>query len=311
MRTSIETPSTDPHLVADEARSALDAASGTDEPNLFNAVTAVDRTLDAEEIPELTDALAAFHDAGYSVGFVVYDLVTQKGLGYNADEQFFSASTVKAPYVAYAVQDMVDGDRAALDEEIVEDIILDGTGVMASDGTDRYDLQTVLGNTVVHSDNTGYALLRERFDEDSFVAWCAAADVDASGWEGEWYPYYTPRDLAKLWLNIGAYVADDAGESAWLADALGATDRSFLREALEERRRVLSKPGYEIGTQWFDIAALNDAGLVLTDNGAYVVSIMSNADYDDEYFTDYEPLIVNLACALDATHDRLLTEEAA
>ena len=140
--------------------------------------------------------IAAYHDAGYEVGFVIYDLTTHaRGVwDYNADQWFFSASTVKAPFVAFASQDMVDGGRASLDEEVVEDVILlDGTGIMSSDDIDRYDLQTVMANTIVHSDNTGYGLLRERFDQNDFQAWCAAADVDAAAWQGRWYPYYAAR----------------------------------------------------------------------------------------------------------------------
>lgn len=298
----------DPRVVADDARSALDAASGTDEVNRFNASTGIARTLGAEEIPEIQTAITAFHDEGCSVGFVVYDLATGEGLGYNADEQFFSASTVKAPFVAFAAQDMVDSGQASFDEEVYEDIILEGTGVMSTDATDLYDLRTVMNNTIVYSDNTGYGLLRERFDQGGFEAWCAAADVDAAAWNDEWYPYCTPRDLAKLWLNIGAYVAGGEGSAPWFADLLTQTSSSFLREALGGGHRVLSKPGYEIDTAWYDMGALNDAGLVLTDTDAYVIAIMSDADYDDEYFTDNEHLIVDLAAALSATHDRMLLE---
>ncbi|QOS70043.1 serine hydrolase [Eggerthella guodeyinii] len=301
----------DPRVVAEDARTALDAASGTEDVNLFSSVTGIARTLASDEIADVESAIAAFHDAGFNVGFVMYDLTTREGVGYNADQQFFSASTVKAPFVAFAAQDMVDGGKASFDDEVVEDVILDGTGVMASDDIDRYDLQTVMSNTIVHSDNTGYGLLRERFDQGDFEAWCAAADVDAAAWQGEWYPSYTPRDLAKLWLNIGAYVAEGEGNAAWLSDVLQQTDLSFLREALGDRHRVLSKPGYEIDTLWYDMGALNDAGLVIADTDAYVLVIMSDADYDDEYFTDNEHLIVDLASALGATHDRLLFEGGA
>lgn len=301
----------DPRAVAEDARTALDAASGTEDINLFSSVTGIVRTLASDEAAEVEQAIAAFHDAGFDVGFVMYDLATSEGVGYNADEQFFSASTVKAPFAAFAAQDMVDGGKASFDEEVVEDIILDGTGVMSSDNIDRYDLQTVMSNTIVHSDNTGYGLLRERFDQGDFEAWCAAADVDASVWQGEWYPYITPRDLAKMWLNIGAYVAEGEGNAAWLSDALLQTDRSFLREALGDRHRVLSKPGYEIDTPWYDMGALNDAGLVIADTDAYVLVIMSDADYDDEYYTDNEHLIVDLATALGAMHDRLMFEGGA
>lgn len=302
------TEASDPQVVAKNARTALDAASGTDDVNLFSSSTGIARPVAEDEIPELKSAIAAFHDAGYDVGFVMYDLPTGKGMAYNADEQFFSASTVKAPFVAFAAQGMVDSGQASFDEEVVEDVILDGTGIMAADGVDRYDLQTVMSNTIVHSDNTGYGLLRERFDQGDFEAWCAAADVDAASWDGEWYPYYSPRDLAKLWLNIGAYLAEGEGSSAWYANLLRQTDSSFLSEALGDHHQVLSKPGYEIDAPCYDMGALNDAGLVLLDADAYVVAIMSDADYDDEYYTDNEHLIVDLASALGAMHDRMMLE---
>jgi len=103
-------------------------------------------------------------------------------------------------------------------------------------------------------------------------------------------------------------VAEGQGNAPWLADVLQQTELSFLRTALGEGRRVLSKPGYEIDTPWYDMGALNDAGLVVTDTDVYVIAIMSDADYDDEYFTDNEHLIVDLASALGAAHDRLLFE---
>ena len=296
----------DPQAIADVARSALDAASATDAVNVFDATTGIERALNAGEAPELERAIEAFHEAGCNVGFVVYDLVAQRGVGYNAGMAFFSASTVKAPFVAYAVQDEVDAGLASFEDVVEEDVVVDGTGVMAFDDAVAYSLEEVLSNAIVHSDNTGYALLRERFDDGGFEAWCGAAGVDAGVWEGEWYPYCTPLDLAKLWLSIGSYVAGGQGSAAWLADVLVQTESSFLREALGDGAPVLSKPGFEIDTPWYDIGALNDAGVVLYEKGAYVVSIMSDADFDSDYFTDNEHLIVDLAAALGGTHDAVL-----
>lgn len=304
-------PTPDPYEVAAAARSALDAASGTDQMNMFYAETGVQRTLDSSESSAVDAAIAAFHEAGSEVGFVVYDLETQRGLGYNADASFFSASTVKAPFVAYVVQDLIDKGQASFDDEVVEDIVEEGTGIMAADDTDTYSLGTVLENTIVHSDNTGYALLRERFDQGGFEAWCAAAGVDAGAWGGEWYPYCSARDLAKLWLNTGAYISQGQESATWCKDLLLQTNSSFLREALGADHTVLSKPGYEIDTPWYDnIGALNDAGVVFSGTHAYVIAIMSDADYDDEYFTDNQHLIVDLAAALGAAHDQLLVEPA-
>lgn len=278
----------------------------TDLVSVFDAATGAARELGNKEAPEVVQAVDAFHEAGYEVGFVVYDFSAQRGMSYNADEAFFCASTMKAPFVAYAVQDEIDLGLASFEDMVIEDVAVEGTGVMAFDDKEEYRLEDVLANAIVHSDNTGYALLRERFSYGSFESWCAAAGVDAWAWEGEWYPYCTPLDLAKLWLNVGSYVAAGQGHASWCAGLLSQTDSSFLRAALGARGTVLSKPGFEIRTPQTGAGALNDAGVVLAGDGPYVVAIMSDADYDSDYFTDNERLIVDLAAALGAARDKVL-----
>ena len=46
--------------------------------------TGIARTLSSDEISDVEGAIAAYHDAGYEVGFVMYDLTTHEGVGYNA-----------------------------------------------------------------------------------------------------------------------------------------------------------------------------------------------------------------------------------
>ena len=106
-------------------------------------MTGISRTLEPDEAPAVFQALEAYAAAGYDVGFVVYDLATQRGVSYNADQGFFSASTVKAPFAAYVVQSEVDGGGASLDDEMFEDLVMEGTGVMAFDDTSVYALRDV------------------------------------------------------------------------------------------------------------------------------------------------------------------------
>ena len=263
------------------APAVLDGASGTADVNLFDA-SGAQRAVDPSEVPAVAAALEAFRSAGCNAGFVVYDFASQRGLGCNADAAFSSASTIKAPFVTYVAQALVDEGGAALD-----------------------DLATVLTDTIVYSDNTGYALLRNRYSE-GFEAWAAAAGVDAAAWGGEWYPSYTPRELAKLWLGVGGYLRSGGGQASFCEGLLAQTGTSFIREVLGSDHQVLSKAGYEIDTPLYDMGALNDAGIVRSAAGDYLVAVMSDADYDDAYFTDNEPLILNLIAALDEAHDRLL-----
>ena len=286
------------------ARTALDTSASDTGINIFDAY-GDRRNVDSAEAPEVAAAAEAFSEAGFSVGFVVYDFTTERGLDYNADSNFFSASTIKAPYVAYLAQAVIDAGQAALTDEIEEVIIEEGTGVMAFDDVATYDLQTALYNTVVYSDNTGYALLRNKYDSE-FESWVAQAGVDTSSWIGEWYPYLTPRDLAKLWLDVGGYLKSEEGMSALCGEWFAKTETSFIRKALGPARVVLAKPGYEIDTPWYDMGALNDAGIVQEPLGDYLLVVMSDADYDDEFYTEAEPLITDLIAALDAARIRLL-----
>ena len=123
---------------------------------------------------------------------------------------------------------------------------------MSSDDIDRYDLQTVMANTIVHSDNTGYGLLRERFDQNDFQVG-ALRRRGRRRLAGRMVSLLHAARLGEDVADVGAYVAEGQGNAPWLADVLQQTELSFLRTALGEGRRVLSKPGYEIdtpGTTW-------------------------------------------------------------
>lgn len=278
----------------------LDFASGKHAFNLFNGLGEA-RSIGVEELPGVASAVDAFELRGYDVGFVVYDLSSGSGIGYNADLSVFSASTVKAPFVCYVMESLVDGGLVDSSMELYQDTTIPGTGIMADDGVDSYDLNAVVYNTVVYSDNTGYALLQEYLGGSGFESWVRATGVDAAGWAGTWYPYYSPRDLAKMWLSIGGYLESGSASSQFAEDLFSRSGESFIRQALDERHEVYSKPGFEIdvASDGVSMSCLSDAGFVRSDGRCYLLSVMSNADYDDETYTENAPLLIDLVCALD------------
>ncbi len=177
---------------------------------------------------------------------------------------------------------------------------------MAADDKSQYTLTEVIENTLAHSDNTGYALLREHCNDGGiFENWCAMQGVDATAWEGMWYPYCTTRELAKLWLGAGSYLLSDAEHASWMDGLLRSTDLSFFRNSITGVRKVLSKPGYECEPM-LDMSALAEGGTIVGDDGTYVLAIMSDAPYDDEYLTENQELIENLAAALANARTSLL-----
>ena len=297
--------------VAKTAQSTLDATSGVYELSMFDAATDEVTLLsdDNAGVQSVVDAVNAFADKGYDVGFVVYDVQSQKGLDYNADEAFFSASTIKAPFSTALCQAIDEQSTAdiSFDDMLFEDTIVAGTGIMATDDQDEYPVSEVVENSIVHSDNTGYALLREHCNNDNlFENWCAVQGVNAVDWEGLWYPNYTPRDLAKLWLGVGTYLLSDNEHASWLKGLLQNTDLSFLRDGISDAETIWAKPGFEWDQWGTGMDSMNEGGTVVDSNGAYIVAIMSTAPFDDELLTENQELIENLAGALAQARGALL-----
>lgn len=286
----------------EQAAAALASVPGSYGYSAFSA-SGDPSALTGSDIPEVDAAVSDFLDQGYEVSFVMYDLASGQGISRNADAEYFSASTVKAPFVTFLADSVIDEGAAQLDDTVVEDTTVAGTGVMMLDDVTEYDLATVVENTIVHSDNTGYTLLRENYS-DGFGDWAAAQAPAAAGWEGETYPFYSARTLGQLWVGIDGYVSAGEGNAAWVADLLSRSSNSFIREALGDTCQVISKPGFsmDLGVSGVDTCALHDAGIVSSGSGDYLLVIMSNCPYDDVAYTQCAELVVNLATALAAVH---------
>ena len=85
----------------------------------FDALSQSHQTLEGEAAEAVQAAIEGFNALGSDVGFVLYDLSSQQGISYNVDQSFFAASTIKAPFVSYAMEAVARGE-ASLDEEIIE-----------------------------------------------------------------------------------------------------------------------------------------------------------------------------------------------
>lgn len=139
---------------------------------------------------DFAEAVGAIEDAGYEVSVVVYCPDTESGFTYNADQQYYSASTIKAPFVAALYQTQVDSGKLSLDD-------VDGTVEQA----------------IVNSDNVCYRKLRDSYS-DCFSPWLKSNGVDLGKYDsyqqmGTWY-YLTlnPRQLAQMWVGIYGYLSE-------------------------------------------------------------------------------------------------------
>ncbi|WP_180326467.1 serine hydrolase [Raoultibacter phocaeensis] len=293
-----------PHLALDAAD--LDIVPSGREITAFSVLTGTSEPLAEEHAAVLQRAISAFGDSGYHTGFVVLDLTTGRGVSYNADENFFSASTVKAPFATFLWQELIETGEADLGSTLVKDDVRGGTGIMAlEEDKDEYTLEEVVANTIMYSDNTGYAMLRNHYDGDSWDAWTAGAGVPEAESEAGWYYNYCARDLAKYWIAIDAYLETNTEGAQSIEKLFGSTEISFIRQALGSECEVRAKAGFEssfVGSA----AALNDAGIVESPTGDYLVAVMSDADYSHPEATENATLIIDLIKALGTVHDEAL-----
>lgn len=228
---------------------------------------------ESEAYANLAAAVDDFEAQGYRVGFVVFDVGTGNSVEYNADEPFYSASTLKGPYVV----SLYVGAEAS------------GSYLGASD---------TVRDCLVHSDNNAYESLRRTFGEDSYQAWLREAGLPEDEIQRiylRWYCDVTPDELASMWLHAYDYLSAGSPDAVQLQGFLDNTEHSCIHAVTEGTYDAWCKPGwYPAG----DSSATNDAGIVLSDTGDYVLVVMSDAP------SDFEAL-VPVVDALNMAHGQL------
>lgn len=156
----------------------------------------------------LSNALSYYDNNGYEASYLIMDLGTGRGIAGNVDVPIYGASSFKGPYCAYVVN-----------KEFPNDIDRASSSRL-----------TQVENTIVWSDNSSYGKLRRTYGNDGMEAWLAEAGVDTALVNDTYFPTYTARQSALMWLKIYEYLTTaDTSAAQWLSDTFGKTEVSFLR----------------------------------------------------------------------------------
>lgn len=240
-------------------------------------VTAPDAFLSTEQLADVEACISDLEARGATVCVSLTDLTTRRGLWLNVDEVMYPASSIKAVYCIYLFE--THGGSGG-QPDMVERVLVD------SDNEAYYDLPLIFG----------------------FYPWASwlqshGAPVTASGASGYSYPDTTTAELAAIWEEIYRYGTSDEAGASELAGYLARTNFSPIAEELRGDCEVWSKPG------WFpldsnNIPATNDAGVVFSETGPYVMAIMTDISSDLE---SLKPLIR----ALDAAHTLMCGDDVA
>ena len=241
------------------------------------AVTAPEAFLPSDELATVEDELAALEDDGVDVSVVLLDLKTRRGIGYNADEPRYPASSIKAAYCTWLYESH------------------GGAGKLAAEAADA----------LVNSDNEAYEALTDAFGYDDFEAWYR--EVGGFAFERprahHIYPHVTAASLASVWEEIHRFGVSGERGADELAGYLAQTTVSPIADVLRDDCEVWNKAGWYPEDEW-DIPASNDAGVVFSDTGPYVMVIMTDLGSD---LGRLEPLVA----ALNAAHGLMCGDEIA
>ncbi len=236
----------DSDTIALKASEFLNAPQNTEGINTLGGFV-----LSEDDKTSVDRALKKIEDNGYEAGLFVMDINTLQGFTYNADVPFYSASTVKAPYIVSVVK----SNNSVLERE-------------------KSSIKSILK----YSSNSSYASLRTRYGNDCFYYWTAEMPADIEEVTSDYYQDLSPRQLAHMWFK--SYFFFESSETgALLGEMLEEPEISPINKALSDKHKTRSKAG------WYDSRSLNvtnDAGIVYTDDRTYLIVVMTTAPSDYE-----------------------------
>ena len=232
----------------------------------LNGLTITGTSFDEKVTQPLQDAIKAIEDAGYSVGISLVDATNSIAIEYNSDSAFYSASSIKGPYVA------------SLGEYELGDAVTIESGRIS--------------NTLEWSDNDAYASLRNAYGNDclaQLIADCGAADLASIGVNDECeearqqlsgesisdnhYEFLTPNQLAAMWMNVDEYLSSGEAGASYLAEEFAQPETSGIKYVGKAYGTTWSKAG------WYDedsgaYSTTVDAGVIREETGDVVCVVM-------------------------------------
>lgn len=241
-------------------------------------------------LQELTDATHAIEQAGFAVGYAMLDLATGVTVSYNADAQFYSASSIKGPYVTSVVQYEL-GDSAQTSEGNRISAIIE-----SSDNAAYSNLRDVYGNSSFAKlvDASGAAGMPAHGATKAVSK--AAASQSGEGIADNKYEFFTPNQMLALWRQSYQFLSSGEPGADWLAGVFQAPETSAIRVTAGTLGTTWSKAGwYPAGSAGY--ATTVDAGVVRTSSGDVVLAIMTT---EPENFAAVESVLSPLL-ALRAT----------
>lgn len=249
---------------------------------------------------EMLERMASlFCNASYASSFALYDISAGVGICYNADKYFPVASTVKAPF-AMTCLCQIDCGEYAMDDTVIytSKYKVAGTGEIgrAEFGT-TYTVEKLVEHMIVKSDNIGYIMLQDYFGYEAYNDFLEDLGNKVTIGNGIKWGKTSSMDSLRNWLEIYEYINSGQENGAFLAELLGKTNKSYIRNALGDKYVVLNKMG------WVYDQCCHDHALILAEQ-PYLLLIMTMGDARAEN----QRFMEELAVLLDEIHYGMISD---
>lgn len=227
---------------------------------------------------QLRNEIKKITGTGHDVSLILYDLVTRSGVSFCSDRIMCYQSTIKAIYVG---------------------ALLDGQPELFAKHRET------IHKTIEYSDNDTYQELRNSYGDEPLLRWCRECSIDDS-FADRLYPRRSAKELCILWTRMYAYL-ESGNAPEELKEWLSHSACSSAKEVLSDRCNIQTKAGWENGLPedtlytedliypseltdkdpYNDECAINDSGIIYTQNGPYLFVIFSDLPYG--IYRNYTP----------------------
>ena len=238
-------------------------------------VTAPEAFLEGDELDAVQAALDELEADGSNVAFVMQDLESGRGIRYNDEMRFYSASSIKV-----AVCTMIFEENGS------------GAGYSGA-----------ISNALTWSSNDDFSVLVNTFGFQNVSNWLAEHGAPDASEDAAQHLYVdiSATEMANVWEEVWRFGTSGEAGSEELTGYLAQTDHSPIGQTLRESCEVWSKPGW-YPDDGSGLSASNDAGVVFSDEGDYVLVVLSDIG-------DTTDALIPLIEALDASHASMCGDE--
>ncbi len=198
-----------------------------------------DPAVSEEQLASVQAAADDISAAGYTYTAIFLDINSGQGIAINPDEAVYTASSFKAPFVDFLLENNLASEW------------------------ETYNMEA----SVLHSDNDTFEALSGTFEFTGKDTLTVSYDECTLG-------FVLAASMAACWADIYHYIRSDDTQAAWFKDLLANTNISFIRNALEgEDVQVWNKGGWLADPEYNAVA---DCGIIESNGRSYLMAILTS-----------------------------------